>query len=123
MEDRSAVLLVEDDELIISVLRDPVEQCGYDLKACATVFDALNYMDMEPDVRCLITDIVLSDGSNGWELAEIIRSDRPDMPVIYITGASASEHGERGVRGSLLLQKPFQPEDLCIAIKTATGAG
>jgi FixJ family two-component response regulator len=69
------------------------------------------------EVDCVISDIGMP-GANGFDLQQIIRSYRPTLPVILITGrhefASAEHEAARG--GRVLFEKPFDTRELLAAI-------
>ena len=71
---------------------------------------------MRANYRALITDINLLGRFDGWEVAKRARQINPDIPVIYMTGAAAEDWASRGVPNSLLLQKPFAPAQIVIAV-------
>jgi two-component system cell cycle response regulator CpdR len=103
-----SVLLVEDEILILEIVRDALEQAGYDVQAARSGFAALEYMSGGvAELAGLVTDIRLGEGPNGWDLARQARRDRPDLPVIYMTADSAGEWPVEGVPRSQLVQKPF----------------
>lgn len=67
-------------------------------------------------------DLVLTDltmpGGSGVELIEQISRERPDLPVIVITGLAATREIERVRTKKIpLLQKPFEPDTLDAVIR------
>jgi CheY-like chemotaxis protein len=66
----------------------------------------------------LITDVKLPGKIDGWQIAERCREHDPDLPVIYASGFSPV--APRPVSGSLVLQKPYHPEQLVQAIREVT---
>lgn len=66
----------------------------------------------------LITDIKLPGHIDGWQIAERCREHDPNLPVIYATGFSSVV--PRPVIGSLMPQKPYQPEQILQAVKEVT---
>jgi FixJ family two-component response regulator len=69
---------------------------------------------------CLILDVTLPD-LNGLELQERVVSERPDMPIIFLTGIADVAMTVRAMkRGALeFLTKPFDAEALLIGIQQA----
>jgi DNA-binding NtrC family response regulator len=102
-----SLLLVEDEPLIALACLDALEERGFLVSLCGTGFDALNYIEMEPKIAGVITDIRLGDGPDGWEVARRARAFFPTMPVVYITGDSAADFFVERVPDSVILQKPF----------------
>ena len=70
----------------------------------------------------LITDIRLARNSlTGWDIAHLARELNPTIFVVYITGDSALEWALRGVPGSILIQKPFDPREVVSAVSHLLG--
>jgi len=59
----------------------------------------------------------------GWDIARHARQLNPELPVIYVTGASAHEWGAMGVPNSVLLSKPFAPAQLLTAVSQLLNTG
>jgi CheY-like chemotaxis protein len=58
-------------------------------------------------IDMIVTDIINLGGSaSGWDVAKHVRSEQPDMPVIYISGELID--AERCVPGSGFVAKPYQ---------------
>lgn len=64
-------------------------------------------------VDLLITDVGLP-GMNGRQLAEIARSLRPQLPVLFITGYAETAMAREGFLGAgmQLICKPFELQQL-----------
>ena len=78
------ILIVDDDEQILHLLRTVLEQAGYAVDSVTDGYAALATFD--PDVHDLvITDIVMP-GKEGIETIMELRPLRSDIPVIAISG-------------------------------------
>ena len=78
------ILIVDDDEQILHLLRTVLEQEGYAVDSVTDGYAALATFD--PDVHDLvITDIVML-GKEGIETIMELRALRSDIPVIAISG-------------------------------------
>jgi DNA-binding response OmpR family regulator len=53
---------------------------------------------------------------DGWRVARAAREVDPAFPIVYITGAVPEEWPVHGVPNSVLLKKPFAPEQLVAAL-------
>ena len=93
-----------------------VSDLGYDAVEAASGEAALDMLG-QGEVDLLITDIRMS-GMSGWEVAEQARAERPNLPIIYISGYPS--HGD-AVPGSLYLSKPFRPHELESAVRKCLG--
>lgn len=104
------VLLCEDEPLIQIVMVEMLKDLGIDAIEATTAGQALAALDASVDM--LISDVSLPDGS-GIELAEKVRRQYPDMPVVFATGHQM----QPPIENSVVLGKPFSEEDLARALK------
>ncbi len=118
------ILIVEDDGLIRHVVQEALTDGGYAVETACTGEEAFNKLDA-PDAafRALVTDIDLVSGMlTGWDVARHAREITPELPVIYMTGASASDWSSQGVPKSVLLTKPFAPSQVVTAVSQLLNA-
>ncbi len=80
------VLIVEDDILLLLVQERLVKKFGYDVVGTACEGEAAYRMiNMhKPDV--ILMDINLDDDIKGTEVAEMIRNEGNDTPIIFMSG-------------------------------------
>lgn len=66
-------------------------------------------------------DLVLLDyampGLNGAEVAQAVRSRRPDLPVIFVTGYADQAAMKAAAADAPILQKPFRVADLAATLR------
>ena len=87
---KETILLVEDEELLRSVLREAMEEHGYRVLEAATPADALTLSANFPEtIDLLLTDIVMP-GLNGKELAERLILERPSLRIVFMSGYTNS---------------------------------
>jgi len=69
---------------------------------------------------CVILDLALPDGS-GLDLQQRVAADRPDMPIIFITGYGDVSQSVRAMKAGAIefLTKPFREDVLISAIRQA----
>lgn len=108
------LLLVEDGPLTLISTQAALEEEGYCVVAARHSASALDAL-AEP-VCGLITDIRLPGPLDGWEIARTARARWPDIPVVYVTGEGEEDWPEKGVPGSLILQKPYTAGTLLAAV-------
>ena len=119
-----AVLVVDDEEVIASMLQQTLVRLGYAAEFTTSPAAVLDLVRTDPQ-RC---KLVLADqtmpGMTGLVLATRLREIRPDLPVILMTGFSASLTPEKleaaGVRQVLL--KPLTVQLLGTALHAALAA-
>ncbi len=65
-----------------------------------------------------MTDIRLGEGKSGWDIARHVRGVAAAIPVVYMSGDSASDWHARGVPDSIMVQKPFVMAQVITALST-----
>ncbi|MBI4677201.1 MAG: response regulator [Elusimicrobia bacterium] len=117
------VLLVDDEEDLVSALADRLAFRDIEAKC------ALNGAKAIEMVRKEAFDVVVLDlklpGMSGDEVFDVIKRERPGLPVILITGHGAPPEelaGESRERADLL-EKPVDLEVLLQKIKEAAKKG
>ncbi|MBZ9795381.1 response regulator [Mesorhizobium sp. ES1-4] len=115
----SAVLVVEDEPMILLDLESALEGAGFQVVALSNAEAAIELFDADPEnFSSLLTDIRLGSGKSGWELAKHLRRAHPTIPVVYISGDSAPHWGAEGVPESIMITKPFAPPQIITALST-----
>ena len=104
-EDVLPLLLVEDGPLTLLSTKTALEEEGYRVMAVRHGSSALRALTLP--LRGLITDIRLPGPFDGWQIAHEARSIWPELPVMYVTGEGDDDWREKGVPGSVMLQKPY----------------
>ena len=115
---RESVLLVEDEAPVRELVRRVLERAGYRVHTAALPGEALQVLDAGEDVDLLLTDVVMPEMS-GYQLAALVRRDRPGIRTLFISGyAHAAAQAALSVDGdAVLLQKPFAPSELARAVR------
>jgi CheY-like chemotaxis protein len=111
---RQTVLMVEDDEILGRLLKIVLTGAGYQLLVATRGDDAIKvWNEHHSEVALLITDVMVP-GVQGSELIRLLRSQRPDLPVICTSGYSDSELTSRGAMpdGVVFIEKPFSTKAL-----------
>ncbi|SDI64593.1 hybrid sensor histidine kinase/response regulator [Pseudomonas abietaniphila] len=115
------ILLVDDDPDVRSVTAMMLSSFGYAVVEAENGSDALKQIDASIDL--VLTDFAMPN-MTGAELADIVRRDHPELPVMFITGFADIDILE--VDQQLIVQKPYKEEELArklANILTKTGAG
>jgi CheY-like chemotaxis protein len=111
------VLLVDDDELVRTVLAEVLDDAGHDVVETGDPFDALGLPEAlgPPDV--LITDIDLRSELNGFEIASYARHLWPKVQIILISGLPVDHTGQSLDPRDRFLRKPVSNDCLLEAIE------
>lgn len=79
-----SVLIIEDDELVMNMLKQTFERAGYDVGTASNGRIGLQLYQCKPyDV--VITDLIMPD-MEGIETISKLRKGNPDVQVIAISG-------------------------------------
>jgi CheY-like chemotaxis protein len=115
---REVVLLVEDDDEVLSLTAQLLCDLGYGVVEAHNGPEALEALAAHPEVALLFTDVVMPD-MNGRRLAEEAQLRRPDLKVLFTTGYTRNAIVHNGVLdpGVNLLQKPASAEQLATKVR------
>lgn len=115
-ERRPIIAIVDDDPRLLESLEDLLESAGYAARSFSSAGTLLARGLAGLDL--LITDIGMP-GTNGFELRDLVKEARPDLPVFMITGRHeiADQDRAQGING--FFRKPFDAKILLAAVKEA----
>jgi CheY-like chemotaxis protein len=91
-----------------------LSQQGYDVVALSSGAAAIEQLSINPSAfEMLIADVVMPH-VGGIEVAQRLRQESPELPVIYMSGYADSRilDTSRLSRYEAFLRKPFSPFDL-----------
>ncbi len=117
MNKNNSIVLVEDDELLASLLRYRLEKGGYDVNHMA------NGKIVKEELPKALPDLIVSDIMmpylSGLELIDFVRNDlKSDIPIIIISSAGNEENVlnafELGAND--FIAKPVSPTELLVRV-------
>jgi len=113
------VVGVDDDIRIREAIESLVESAGFTSFVFPSAEEFLQSGKLL-EACCLITDVRLG-GIDGLELQRRVRSDRPQFPVIFISGHHDDEVRRKALEDGAFafMYKPFDPSDLLAAVNEA----
>lgn len=110
------ILLVDDEEELLCMVRSILEQDGYrNMKTAGSAAEALKIgREWRPDLAVL--DVMLPDG-DGFELLTKMR-EFTDMPVLFLTARGEDEDKFQGLGlgADDYMVKPFLPKELTLRL-------
>ncbi len=117
------VLVVEDEDLVLDMVRHMLERHGYSVLSAKNGPQALSLVDELDDsdhIDLLLTDVMMPV-IDGKVLFGKLASKLGDLKVLYMSGHSEDVIAERGLlsEGTRLLQKPFSIDTLLQAVRKA----
>jgi two-component system cell cycle sensor histidine kinase/response regulator CckA len=120
------ILLVEDEATVRSLARFLLERLGYHVLEASDGPSALRIWNKDKSaIQLLITDMIMPEGMTGHDLAERLRSERPELQVLLTSGYSAemSRQGAKLGDGIKFLQKPYQLREFGEAVRDCLDKG
>jgi CheY-like chemotaxis protein len=82
------VLLVEDEPDMLGVASELLTSIGYDVVPASSASEAVEILRERRDIDVVVSDISMSHGMSGIELAGLVRSDYPGIRVVLTSGYS-----------------------------------
>jgi PAS domain S-box-containing protein len=114
------ILVVEDDDQVRFLVSYLLEELGYSVTTARDATAAMPILSSSEPVDLLISDVGLP-GMNGRQLAELMRVERPSVPVLFMTGyaESAAVQSEFLGENMAIITKPFALDDFGQAVRQA----
>ena len=113
------IVLVEDDESLLQLLKRLLTEEGYHVTAVSEGTDAIEAIREKP-THIIITDLKLS-GVDGFEVLERARQIDSHIVGIVITGYSSVDHAVRAMKAGAFdfITKPFDVDAVSLVVKKA----
>jgi CheY-like chemotaxis protein len=105
------VLLVEDNEVIRTDVREMLRAMGHTVAEAGSVAEALELADL-PGLGLVLSDIGLPGGAHGIDLMAEISKRRPGLRRALMTSLPPGDMLRESAAGVPVLTKPFTFEDL-----------
>ncbi|SEL66078.1 response regulator transcription factor [Paenibacillus sp. OK003] len=114
---RSTILIVDDDEKIVSMLRRGLAFEGYDVQTASNGAEGLSkLMDKEPDI--VVLDVMMPQ-IDGFEVCRRLREAGSKVPVLMLTAKDEVQSRVIGLDTGAddYLVKPFALEELLARVR------
>jgi PAS domain S-box-containing protein len=116
------ILMVEDEYSVRTITRRVLETLGYKVHEAGSGPEAIEIWQRHAgEIALLLTDMVMPDGFTGLRLSDQLRSQKPGLKVVYMSGYSAEVVGvdsEFMLRNkSRFLHKPCSAEQLSRTVR------
>lgn len=117
------ILVIEDEATIREVVGRVLERTGFQVLLAEDATQASqSARSHEGPIHLLLSDINLP-GLTGGEFAAFLKTLRPGLKVLYMSGAPQDPVAMLDLRNHTagFLQKPFDPDQLLRAVRVALG--
>ncbi|KQM67743.1 hypothetical protein ASE75_02190 [Sphingomonas sp. Leaf17] len=113
------VLVVDDEPTVRMLVVEVLEELGYAALEAGDGAAGLEILRSDARIDLLVTDVGLPGGMNGRQMVDAARVDRPDLPVLFITGYAENAVLGNGQleAGMHVMTKPFGMDALADRIR------
>lgn len=113
------LLLIEDDPDVSETIADQLQNLGFAILKAENADDARQLALDLPELRGILTDIIMPGQTNGLKLAREIRQNRPELGIALMTGyADWSALADNSSRCEFpVLAKPFNDYQLAETLR------
>lgn len=120
---RTQVLVVEDEEALLKVMKEVLRRAGFDVDAVASGEAAVRLLDQKR-FDCVLSDIAMP-GVSGLDLLRTVRARDLDVPVVLITGEPTQQTAAEAVDLGAFqyVMKPVEPPALARLVAKAGRLG
>jgi signal transduction histidine kinase len=121
-----SILVVEDEPALRTLATRILGTHGYRVQGAPGGAEALELWRKQAGAfDLLLTDLIMPGGISGGQLAERLRTDKPGLRVIYMSGypGDTASRGLALQEGVNFLQKPFDPAYLAKIVRSCLDTG
>ena len=126
MSETLPVLIVEDEEVLLSFLRTALERGGVNAVGAASGAEALDLLAKEKFAG-VVSDLRMPGGIGGAEIFDWVKQNQPELAsrFLFITGNVSDDYAmeTRERTGALFIEKPFRIALLIELIGRITAQG
>jgi CheY-like chemotaxis protein len=110
-------LLVDDEANILAMTSQALSRLGYQPVPFSDSHAALAAFEAAPRAFDAVVKDDVMPGLTGTRLASMLRQQRPELPLVLVSGYGGPILAQRALAGvSELLVKPVQPRDIAAAL-------
>jgi PAS domain S-box-containing protein len=122
-ETGGTILVVEDEPVVRGLVRATLRELGYTVLEASDGYEALRLIaEHKTEIHLLLTDVIMPL-MNGHELAQRLKTVRPGVKVVYMSGYTDDVLAFHGIAPEIeFIQKPFTSADLAEKLGTVLSA-
>jgi CheY-like chemotaxis protein len=122
--DGELILVVEDNDTVRRATVSRLESLGYAARQAKTGPEAITLLEAGEPVSLVFSDVVMPGGMTGYDVAEWVRSMKPNLKMLLTSGYSdMAIAASEAVRKIKVLGKPYTREQLAYALREALDGG
>jgi len=118
--DGGRILVIDDEPVVIDVLRGVLDRQGYDVTAGGDAAACRRLIDSAEEWDLLLLDVMLPD-ADGMRVLEWVRQARPELAVVMITAHGSIENAVEAMRAGAFhyVTKPFKNDEVRLIVAQA----
>jgi CheY-like chemotaxis protein len=116
----STVLVIDDDPDVRELAAGLLRETGHTVLEASTGQEAIVLFEAHPEIDLIFTDIVMP-GIDGFRVADVAKTRRPEVKILYTTGFAGRAAEYLGVKHGEILLKPYRGHQLAAAVHNALG--
>ena len=113
-----AVLIVEDDQLLMALTAGIVEDAGFEAIQAGNADQAVAILEARSDIALLLTDIDMPGSMDGVKLAHAVRDRWPPIKIIVVSSRVTERHLPTGSR---FFRKPYHVAAMISEMRSLLG--
>jgi signal transduction histidine kinase/ActR/RegA family two-component response regulator len=112
------ILVVDDDSDVRWITAEDLREIGYVVAEADSGRAALTYLERNDPCDLAVVDLAMP-GLSGLDTVRLARRTRPNLKVLFSSGYADMSRFEGDIGNEVLLRKPFGPDTLAEAVRTA----
>lgn len=112
------ILVVEDNNMVRELTINQLQLLGFKTEQASNGPEAIQYLSNNSDIDLVLSDVVMSGGMSGYDVAQWVHKHLPNLKLLLTTGYSKQMIVDDASRNKKLpvLQKPYSLMELQKAI-------
>jgi signal transduction histidine kinase/CheY-like chemotaxis protein len=112
------IVVVDDDPDVLWITAEDLREVGYVVAEAESGRAALTLLERDGPCDLMVVDLMMP-GLSGIDTVRLARRSRPDLKVLFTSGYADLSRLEKDIGKDVLVKKPFKPEILAEAVRTA----
>jgi CheY-like chemotaxis protein len=108
------ILVAEDDDRVRKVVVKRIKRLGHAILEAPDGYAALKLFEQHSHIDLVFSDITMTEGMTGYDLALAVREINPEIPVLLTSGYAEDIINPEKLEqsGLQLLRKPYEQQEL-----------
>ncbi|MEO7454215.1 MAG: response regulator [Fimbriimonadales bacterium] len=118
-----SVVVVDDEPAVLQLLTEVVRKAGYVPHPASSAEEAMELLGEVASETCLVISDVVMGGMDGRELAQWIRAQHPELPVLLVSGYMPDQESLSLPPGVTFRRKPLSIQEIQELVEDSCGIG